>query len=629
MVRRMVAGSALAIGAVSWIGSEPASAGSVTTTISGVGITVWVAGIEEVTFSCDQETSVLAVSGVIPSPTLPCSYVEDVIVGADAAVRRIDGTGLDAPEFSADPILSTSAASSENVVIGTERADHLSGQLVVVRGDSVVDASINADTVRVLGTASDDALTLIQTAGFPPSTPALVPGVRWSAGGEAVVRHLFTEKVELWGLEGDDTLTTSGPNPDISAFRADGGPGDDALDANGEPGTLDGGTGTNTLTGSTGPDTLVSRSTSDTIDGRGGGDVLVDATSPRSFGRTVVSPVTSGYQLEPEGDLGVVRVRPAATSGRTTRVTSSLNRPGQIELTAGTGAIRMVQRGLDGAYDSTLFDVVLHPGTTVDATGRAGGQDLYDLTIPSGSWTRHDEAGRTIVEPDGQGLPTPITLHAMDEVSVHGPWTDLDEGFVHRVVRDLLFTFIDTAGRQEQAAAIEAGTSTRAGFVDQILGDRAYRGLDVERTFLEHLGRGADPSGKAYWVASLGNGKALWRFRAQLLGSNEYFAKAGGTNASWLAAAYSDVLGRNPDPSGQAYWTRKLDGGAERGMVALQFINAPETRRRVVDDQYLRFLDRLPTSDEQRDGAALLLTAFGEQRLIRSLAVGTEYYERS
>ena len=81
----------------------------------------------------------------------------------------------------------------------------------------------------------------------------------------------------------------------------------------------------------------------------------------------------------------------------------------------------------------------------------------------------------------------------------------------------------------------------------------------------------------------------------------EYFTKAGGTNALYVAKAYEDVLGRKPDPSGQVYWTNKLNNGADRGSVALQFINSPEARRRLVDDQFLRFLARFPTGQSELD----------------------------
>ncbi len=93
---------------------------------------------------------------------------------------------------------------------------------------------------------------------------------------------------------------------------------------------------------------------------------------------------------------------------------------------------------------------------------------------------------------------------------------------------------------------------------------------------------------------------------------------------------YYDVLGRQIDPSGKAYWGKKLDNGADRGSVALNFINSTEFRRFVVDDQFLRFLDRKATTAEHTTWDPKITgTATGEQDLIAFLAGGNEYFNRS
>ncbi|MCU1369801.1 MAG: Hemolysin-type calcium-binding protein [Ilumatobacteraceae bacterium] len=129
---------------------------------------------------------------------------------------------------------------------------------------------------------------------------------------------------------------------------------------------------------------------------------------------------------------------------------------------------------------------------------------------------------------------------------------------------------------------------------------------------------------------SLQNGKSLRQFRAQLFGSNEYFTKAGGTNARFVVKAYEDVLGRAPDAAGQTYWTNKIDDGTERGLVARQFLSSPEARRSIVKDQFLRFLDRYPTPAETDTWvAALGSSSSGEQDLIAFLGASSAYFARS
>jgi hypothetical protein len=152
----------------------------------------------------------------------------------------------------------------------------------------------------------------------------------------------------------------------------------------------------------------------------------------------------------------------------------------------------------------------------------------------------------------------------------------------------------------------------------------------VDRVFRRYLRRAADAGGRSYWITSIRNGKSLTQFRAQLLGSNEYFTKAGGTNAAFVTKVYQDVLGRTPDAGGAAYWTAKADAGLDRGLIARQFLNAAESRRAVVKDQFLRFLDRQPTAQETQDWIDVLYTVrSGEQDLVAFLAASGGYFNRT
>jgi hypothetical protein len=266
----------------------------------------------------------------------------------------------------------------------------------------------------------------------------------------------------------------------------------------------------------------------------------------------------------------------------------------------------------------------------VYATGDQADDDLLDVTIPAGSWT-------TVGTPQTNYFITPtnaayavVQASNMGTVSIHGPWTNKNSGFVHRATRDLLFRFATGGTISSVGLALGSGETTRPNVIDGLMDTDEYRGLDVDRTFTRFLDRDVDPSGRTYWINSLRNGKALWRFRAQLFGSSEYFTKAGGTNAAYLDAVYYDVLGRQIDPSGRAYWGNKLNNGADRGSVALNFINSSEFRRFVVDDQFLRFLDRKATTQEHATWDPKITgTTTGEQDLIATLVASDEYFDRS
>jgi hypothetical protein len=223
-----------------------------------------------------------------------------------------------------------------------------------------------------------------------------------------------------------------------------------------------------------------------------------------------------------------------------------------------------------------------------------------------------------------------VQVSKFSQVSIHGPWTNKNSGFAHRATRDLMFRFATSQSVASTSLALGSGETTRPAVIKSLMDTDEYRGLDVDRTFTRFLKREVDPSGRAYWIKSIGSGKALWRFRAQLFGSNEYFTKAGATNASYLDKVYFDVLGRPIDPSGRTYWTNKLNSGADRGSVALNFLKSSEFRRSVVDDQFLRFLDRKATTAEHAAWDPKITgTTTGEQDLIAFLAASDAYFNRS
>ncbi|WP_421118430.1 DUF4214 domain-containing protein [Aquihabitans daechungensis] len=212
-----------------------------------------------------------------------------------------------------------------------------------------------------------------------------------------------------------------------------------------------------------------------------------------------------------------------------------------------------------------LADVVaLNGGRMIYVRGDAAGDDLLDVTIPSGWWvTGGTPQGTYVITPTNDSYAA-IQASNVGPVNIHAPWTNKNSGFVHRATRDLMFRFATSGTISSTSLALGSGETTRPAVIEGLMETAEYRGLDVDRTFTRFLDRAVDPSGRTYWINSIGNGKALWRFRAQLFGSSEYFTKAGGTNAAYLEKVYFDVLGRQIDPSGRTYWGNKLNNGADR-----------------------------------------------------------------
>ena len=142
--------------------------------------------------------------------------------------------------------------------------------------------------------------------------------------------------------------------------------------------------------------------------------------------------------------------------------------------------------------------------------------------------------------------------------------------------------------------------------------------------FQQAFHRSIDPSGRAYWsnkLITLSRPEVLSR----LTGSSEYYRKAGGTIPKFVDAVYQSVLGRAADPSGRAYWIGQLDQGKSVERVARSLVASTEYRRHVVNDSFDRVLDRAPTTGERNYWTTKIATTRVEV-LLATLASSAELY---
>ena len=78
-----------------------------------------------------------------------------------------------------------------------------------------------------------------------------------------------------------------------------------------------------------------------------------------------------------------------------------------------------------------------------------------------------------------------------------------------------------------------------------------------------------------------------------ILGSNEFYAHQGGTLSGFITGLYQDLLSRNPDPAGLAYWSSLITaGGATRSAVATAILSSPEALATEVAGYYQTDLGR-------------------------------------
>lgn len=231
--------------------------------------------------------------------------------------------------------------------------------------------------------------------------------------------------------------------------------------------------------------------------------------------------------------------------------------------------------------------------------GADAGEHMIDIQ-PAGNlkpctWYR---AGVTANLVDARNLPvTPMTWEFRTGTDGQGnkcaddPYT-ANENYVRKATSDLLDRTATDAELQAATYQFERGT-TRRTYTSNLLASTEERQALVTAAFQRYLGRSPDPSGLNYWATKLKT-ITVPDLGARLLASEEVYRRAGSTNSGYVAALYPLVHGRDVDPSGHAYWTKKLDGGFDRGKLAKMLLTSHESARRTVAQSYQDLLGRAP-----------------------------------
>jgi len=179
--------------------------------------------------------------------------------------------------------------------------------------------------------------------------------------------------------------------------------------------------------------------------------------------------------------------------------------------------------------------------------------------------------------------------------------------------------FSDTLGQNPSIQSARLAATT-AGVTSQKGREAAAADL-----FQQVFNRTIDPSGRNYWSTKL-----LTITRPEMLarttGSNEFYRKAGGTIPTFVDAAYQASLGRAADPSGRAFWIKQLQNGRQVESVARSLVKSTEYRRTATRNAYQRVLDRQPTVAE-RDAAITRLATTRIEVLIAELGASAEFYD--
>ncbi|MCB0970203.1 MAG: DUF4214 domain-containing protein, partial [Acidimicrobiales bacterium] len=150
----------------------------------------------------------------------------------------------------------------------------------------------------------------------------------------------------------------------------------------------------------------------------------------------------------------------------------------------------------------------------------------------------------------------------------------------------------DEADVEALGAALDASASPNAA-IRAGLATPAPVEARIEEIYQQLLERGADPSGLAFWSTRIIDGRLSYeQLIVNLLISNEAFTKAGATPEGYTDWVYEHLLGRPADPSGRAYWIARLEAGTSRDRFVRSFLRSSERARTVVQAGFERYLWR-------------------------------------
>lgn len=145
-----------------------------------------------------------------------------------------------------------------------------------------------------------------------------------------------------------------------------------------------------------------------------------------------------------------------------------------------------------------------------------------------------------------------------------------DQQYIAKVYQDFLNRTPDPAGQAyweqflAQQGAASSPAAAQAQMVDAVMASTEYRNDVVTNIYRDFLQREPDAAGLEYWsnqLAVSGESSVL----ADILASPEYAALHGGTTSGLVNGLFTDLLGRAPDPSGQAYWLNQFGSAAAGG----------------------------------------------------------------
>ncbi|WP_421121965.1 DUF4214 domain-containing protein [Aquihabitans daechungensis] len=137
-----------------------------------------------------------------------------------------------------------------------------------------------------------------------------------------------------------------------------------------------------------------------------------------------------------------------------------------------------------------------------------------------------------------------------------------------------------SAERTDWVNRLNAKTANRSSLVQALrTSSENVANVDpVTRLYSAYFLRIPDAGGLVYWIGKRRRGAKLDTISQSFASSSEFKTRYGSlSNAAFVDLIYHNLFDRDPDPSGKAYWTGKLNNGSKnRGQVMAGFSESNE-----------------------------------------------------
>jgi hypothetical protein len=150
---------------------------------------------------------------------------------------------------------------------------------------------------------------------------------------------------------------------------------------------------------------------------------------------------------------------------------------------------------------------------------------------------------------------------------------------VHELYVDLLVRSPDLPGAAWNTALLETGQRSIGDLGAAMLGSPEWATIvaPLSRLYLAALGRLPEHDGLLYWAGVLRSGFPVEAIAGLIATSPEFRDRFGAVDdRGFVGVVYRNVLHRDPDPAGEAYWLARLAEGRTRAWLVLAFAESAE-----------------------------------------------------